>query len=83
MAADVTRTPADDIAEARRQLDALEREIPNLRAHLAAAERNPAAMHQAVRSARIVRETAYHAGCAVIEAAYGDHRDWSHQGAAS
>lgn len=49
------RTPADDVADALRRLDALERELPNLRAHLQRAYTDPqaCAMH-AERVGRIV-----------------------------
>lgn len=54
MAADLTRTAADERADAWERLAALERELPNLRAHLLTAEIEPAAAHQAARSARII-----------------------------
>jgi hypothetical protein len=59
MALILPRTPTDDLADALRQLDRLEHELPNLRAHIERAMVNgPADYPQTDRVARIVAELA-------------------------
>lgn len=71
MAQPCTRTYADDVTDALTLLDNVESEIKNWRAHLNALRENPGYGRglQAIRSAKIVRNTINTATCDTVRAA--------------